>query len=282
MHVIRENRFGDIRAFQFGFGPVGPPIMSVHIYWLDGVLIDTAQSHMQKQVLAALDHRKPERVLLTHHHEDHSGNAAAISRRFGVPVFGHGLTREKMSRSFAIRPYQHLIWGAARPLLVTSLDGAIETRRFRLEPIHTPGHSKDHTVYLETQNGWLFSGDLYLGDRIKFFRSDERIDETIDSLKRVLAHDFASLFCGHRPCPENGKARLQRKLSFLESFCGRVQMLCRQGYPEKAIVRMLDDRQDLRVKWLTLGNASKANMIRSAIRAAASCRDRHPPLPSEA
>lgn len=33
--------------------------------------------------------------------------------------------------------------------------------------------------YLESQHGWLFSGDLYLGERIKFFRSDEKIDQQI-------------------------------------------------------------------------------------------------------
>lgn len=58
---------------------------------------------------------------------------------------------------------------------------------FSFLPIHTPGHSKDHTVFLEPQQGWLFSGDLYLGGRIKYFRVDEnRIMKQL-KLKEVLS-----------------------------------------------------------------------------------------------
>ena len=49
------------------------------------------------------------------------------------------------------------------------------------------GHCRDHTVYLEASAGWLFAGDLYLGERIKYFRGNERIDQQIASLRRVLA-----------------------------------------------------------------------------------------------
>ena len=109
-------------------------------------------------------------------------------------------------------------------------------------PIHTPGHSKDHTVYLEEQHGWLFSGDLYLGDRIKFFRSDERIGEQIASLEKVLTFDFDALFCGHRPRPEGGRAHLERKLDFLGSLHATVSEWVRQGLPERTIVRRLRPR----------------------------------------
>ena len=55
--------------------------------------------------------------------------------------------------------------------------------------------------------GWLFSGDLYLGDRIEFFRTDEKIDQQIQSLQIVLQHGSirhpcyliprAALTCSH-------------------------------------------------------------------------------------
>jgi len=74
------------------------------------------------------------------------------------------------------------------------------------------GWVKDHTVYLEEENGRLFSGDLYLGDHIKYFRSDERLIDQITSLKKILKFDFDALFCAHNPRLENGRARLKNKL----------------------------------------------------------------------
>ena len=206
-----------------------------------------------------------EQVLLTHYHEDHSGNAAAIRRTFSAEVLGHPLTAEKMNGKLNILPYQHLIWGKACQVPVAPLSDCIDTGSYRFMPVHTPGHSKDHTVYLETRNGWLFSGDLYLGDRIKYFRSDENFRDQIDSLKIVLTLDFSALFCRHNPIPKGGKARLAAKLAFMEDFYGRVMDLNRKGLTESDIIARLDLKQDRLVKWVTLGNACFANMVRSVL-----------------
>lgn len=254
-----------------GFGPVGPPLMSVFFYRIGRLLVDTGQKNMRHQVLDGLAGCWPETVLLTHHHEDHSGNAAAIAQR-GARVLAHRLTAQKMAHPFAIRPYQHLVWGKAAPLTVTPAGPSIEDGRFSLTPIHTPGHSKDHTVYLEANRGWLFSGDLYLGDRIKFFRADEDITGQIASLKHVLTLDFDALFCAHRPAATHGKKRIAAKLSFLESILSQVRHLVDMGCGPAEIVSRMANGQDRKVCWITLGNVSHANMIRSALRAAGSIR----------
>ncbi len=194
MKICRKKKFGPVTAYQLGYSPIGPPLMSVHLYVLDTVLIDTAQRHMRTEVIGMLKDHVIERILLTHYHEDHSGNAAEIHRMFSAEVLGHSLTAEKMNGGLNILPYQHLVWGKAGQVKVTPLPDCIDTGCYRFIPVHTPGHSKDHTVYLETRNGWLFSGDLYLGDRIKYFRSDEKFSDQIDSLKIVLTLDFNALF----------------------------------------------------------------------------------------
>jgi glyoxylase-like metal-dependent hydrolase (beta-lactamase superfamily II) len=235
------------------------------MYIVGTAAIDTAQSHMRTEVTGALKDHAIDRILLTHYHEDHSGNAARISRTFSAEVLGHPATAEKMNGKLNIPPYQHLLWGKAEQVNVSCLPVAIDTGRFRFISIHTPGHSKDHTVYLETQNGWLFSGDLYLGDRIKYFRSDEKFGHQLDSLKTVLSLDFEALFCGHHPIPTGGKARLAAKLAFLEDFYGSVTDLNRKGLTESEIITRLDLKQDRLVKWVTVGNACFANMVRSAL-----------------
>jgi hypothetical protein len=90
--------------------------------------------------------------------------------------------------------------------------------------------------------------------------------DQIRSLRRVLTYDFEALFCAHRPVAKNGKARLQSKLGFLEELYGRVQSLKQRGESLSAIIRLLDTGQDRLVKFITLGDASFANMIRSAFR----------------
>jgi glyoxylase-like metal-dependent hydrolase (beta-lactamase superfamily II) len=266
MKICRKKKFGPVTAYQLGYSPIGPPLMSVHMYVVDTVVIDTALRHMRAEVIGLLkDHAAIERILLTHYHEDHSGNAAEIRRTFSAEVLGHPLTADKMNGTLNIRPYQHLVWGKAGQVPVTPLSGCIDTGCYRFMPVHAPGHSKDHTVYLETQNGWLFSGDLYLGDRIKYFRSDEKFSDQLDSLKTVLSLDFNALFCGHHPIPKGGKARLAAKLAFLEDFYGQVMDLNRNGLSESEIIARLDLKQDRLVKWVTLGNACFANMVRSVL-----------------
>jgi len=265
MNTVKTDHFKKVEMIRLGYGPIGPPLMSVFLYVVDGVLIDTGQHHMAGAVEGLLKKKNLKLILLTHHHEDHSGNASLISQLHQIPVFGHPLTAEKLKTGFSIRLYQHIVWGKASPVKVAALPEVVETDRFTFTPVHTPGHSKDHTVFLEKKHGWLFSGDLYIGERIKFFRPDERFCDQIASLKKVLQLDFDALLCGHNPILKNGKAKIKSKLQFMEDIYGNIQMLMEKGLTEKAIVQELDPRNDRRVKWVTMGDASFANMVRSAI-----------------
>jgi len=264
MNQVKIEQFGEIEAIKLGYGPIGPPFMSVYLYTVDGLVIDTGQRHMQKSVIDLLDKKKLQQVLLTHHHEDHSGNASAICKQHHIEACGHPLTVKKMATGFRILPYQRFIWGRSENIRLSTLGPAVESNRYKLLPVHTPGHSKDHTVFLEETNGWLFSGDLYLGQRIKYFRADEKIIDQIGSLKKVLKLDFDALFCAHNPCPQNGKSKLKQKLQFLEDIFGRVQKLKENGLSKKEVFNRLDPKTDRSIKLMTMGNVCFANMLASA------------------
>jgi glyoxylase-like metal-dependent hydrolase (beta-lactamase superfamily II) len=264
MNIVETQQFGEVEAIKLGYGPIGPPFMSVYLYILDGPVIDTGQRNMQKSVIDLLGEKELHQVLLTHHHEDHSGNASAICRQHHIEAYGHPVGVEKMTTGFKILPYQRLIWGRAERTRLLPLGPAVESNQYNLVPVHTPGHSKDHTVFREQNNGWLFSGDLYLGPKIKFFRSDENIIEQIESLKKVLKIDFDALFCAHNPCPQNGKSKLKQKLQFLEDIVGQIQELKAAGITRSAIYQQVDPGIDRWVKLMTMGNVSFVNMLRSA------------------
>ena len=74
MNIVETQQFGDVEAIKLGYGPIGRPFMSVYFYVLDGMVIDTGQRNMQKSAIALLGDKKLDRILLTHHHEDHCGN----------------------------------------------------------------------------------------------------------------------------------------------------------------------------------------------------------------
>ena len=267
MRYCKTYQFdGGIRAIRLGWSLAGPPLMMVYCYILNDMMIDTGQSHMQNEVLKIARQNGVRKVFLTHHHEDHSGNAAAIHKSLGADVYGHGLTAEKLKAPYPILPYQKYIWGKSTPLDVKEFPDNPLTSLGRIVPVFTPGHAKDHTVFFLPERGILFSGDLYLADRIKFFRSDEDMGTQIESLKTVAGLYFDTLLCAHNPKPAKGGNHIRSKLEFLENLYGAIISLYEKGLPEKQIFKQLKLREAYLTKYMCFGNVSMRNGVRSAIR----------------
>ncbi len=267
MRVCRSYKFEHgIRGFKLGWSLAGPPLMTVYCYTFDQVMIDTGQSHMGKEALDIARTNRVGKIFLTHHHEDHSGNGAMIHKNLGIPVFGHSLTGEKLKTPYRILPYQKYVWGKTTPLPVTSILGPVETGLGRMETLHTPGHARDHVVYFLPEKGVVFSGDLYLGDRIRYFRADEDMGTQIASLKKIVALDFETLLCSHNPRQQNGRQYLQNKLDFLENLYGNIITAWKTGVTEREIFRILRLKEDYFTKYFCFGNVSMLNGVKSAVR----------------
>ncbi|MFO7837946.1 MAG: MBL fold metallo-hydrolase [Desulfosalsimonadaceae bacterium] len=265
MKIEKQKSFGPVRAWELGWSPVGQPIMTVHIYIVGRVMIDTGQSHMRKAVLGIAREHGVEAVLLTHCHEDHAGNAAALAKRLNIPVYAHSKTCRKMQKPGRISPYQHLVWGASDPLQAFVLSDCFVKNGLRLQPVFTPGHSMDHTAFLEPRQGWLFSGDLYLAPRIRRFRDDENIALQIRSLRKILEYEFDSLFCAHQPAATKGRRRITAKLRFMENFYSRVAELANKGLDAKTIMKRLHLKETRWIQFMSLGSISMKNMVQSVI-----------------
>ncbi len=267
MKIFSVTEYGAVKCVEVGYSPFGRPLMTTRFYLSDDILFDTGLSHCRQEIISWLAGRAISRIYLTHHHEDHSGNAAAIKHILKVPVYGNAITAEKLTKLLPIFPYQRLIWGQMTPLNVdVNNHDYVESDNYRFQVIHTPGHSRDHTVYLESNNGWLISGDLFLSERIKYFRADEILKDQITSLEKILKLDFETLFCAHNPKLEDGKRHLAKKLDFLKSLVEQVEIYWLKGLNARQIMKEIGIREEKLIWLMCTGNVKAEHMVNSAIK----------------
>jgi glyoxylase-like metal-dependent hydrolase (beta-lactamase superfamily II) len=255
-----------VQGIRLGFSPVRwVEPFTVCLYYVDGLLVDTAQRHMQREVGGLVEKLDVRQIFLTHHHEDHTGNARYLHDKLRVPVYASELTAQRVGASFRILPYEQFWFGRIEPCShVQPMPGVIHTERYRFEPIHTPGHCEDHYLLHEPDQGWLLAGDFYIG-KLKVFRRGEDIGQHIESARKVLALDFDAIFCAHNPVFRNGKKFLQEKLGYLEALYSNVAVLYHKGLSEQEIQKSLSMKEATLLKWLTCCDVSVRNIISSVI-----------------
>ncbi|MGQ7793597.1 MBL fold metallo-hydrolase [Faunimonas sp. B44] len=128
-------------------------------------------------VLAAVS-AKVTRILLTHGHADHVGNAPALRAATGAPIYSHATVLAAAPADFTLADADTVAGFTA---------------------VHTPGHAPDHVCYAR-EDGLLFSGDHVMawcstvvgpphGDMAAY----------LDSLRRLLARPENLYLPGHGP-----------------------------------------------------------------------------------
>ena len=267
MKIIQPFQHETVRGLRLGYSPLRwvQPV-TVCLYRVDGLLVDTGQRTMQREVGQWLDTDDIQQIFLTHYHEDHTGNARFLRDRSGVPVYAGDGTAQRVAHAFSILPYEHFWFGkikACPGVLPTS--GRIATERHTFEVIPTPGHSDDHHILYEPRQGWVFGGDLYIG-KLKVFRRNEDIRQHIESARKVLLLDFEVLFCAHNPVFTNGKEALRAKLDYLETIYDKVAELHQTGRSMSEIQAELNMKEARLLKWLTFRDVSVRNIIESVVK----------------
>ena len=267
MQYLKYRKFADVELFRFGYALIGKPWFNVYCFIFDKVLIDTAQAHCKEKVRATFKEKPIERILLTHFHEDHSGNVAILAVEHQAEVFAHSITQEKIKKGFDLYPYERVLFGYVKPYQshIHNFPDIIETPHHQLLPIYTPGHSDDHTVFLEPNKGWLFSGDLFVGIKIRVFRKGEKFWRQIESFKKVLEYDFDMLFCGHHPRLKDGKQQLQAKLQYFEDFGGNARNFHRKGLSVPEIMQAMQLSENHLMRILLSNDVSVRNMVEAAL-----------------
>lgn len=238
------------------------------IYRLGDTIIDTGPTREWRTVRRFLNERNVRQALLTHYHEDHSGNCGHVQDCFNSVIHSHVNNHQKIASGFKLNLTSKWIFGdisfadsRSYPDELPLEDG------LRLKALHMPGHSDDMTTLYEPNRGWLFSGDLYVASQVRYAHAEENVNQQIESLQAAVTLDFDTLFCAHRGHIENGKAVLQKKLDFLVSLREQVQHRAQQGWSIRAISRELLGREDP-VAWFSGFEMSKRNLVRACLKPA--------------
>jgi glyoxylase-like metal-dependent hydrolase (beta-lactamase superfamily II) len=245
---------------------LGIPIYKVNAFFVDGLLIDTGFTFGQNRLMKLLDTLHPKIVVNTHHHEDHTGNNFSIRQKYGLQPLAHPKTSFYLKNPSQWLPwYRRLVWGCPPPSEAGKLNSKIQTKNFIFLVIPTPGHSDDHVCFFEPNEGWLFSGDLFLSEQMKYLREEENVFSIMDSLKKMAALHPKKMYCSFNGLIDRPMEAIQKKIEYLENLQTGVEAGFRQGHSPLEIQRRLLGRGD-RMGFFTAGEISKKNLIHAFIR----------------
>ncbi len=264
---IKLKQEGPVSLIRMTSRFMGLPLFRVYAFFVNGLLIDTGFTNCRFGFLKLCE-RLPSlhTIVNTHHHEDHTGNNFWLRRRYGLLPLAHPKTSSYLRVPDQwVKIYRRFIWGTPPPSETGEVDSEIRTSRFRFLVIPTPGHSDDHICLYEPNEGWLFSGDLFIKERLKYLREDEDIHSVIDSLKKVAGLRPKKMFCSFSGLIDHPEESLQRKISNLEALQHRIEEGLKQGLSPQEVRRRILGRGD-QFKWITQGQISKQNLINAFIR----------------
>ncbi|CAN5770016.1 MBL fold metallo-hydrolase [soil metagenome] len=184
--------------------PTLPPAAHTNLYLVGPengpvAVVDPGSPYPDQQaVLDEVLGRVPiDLILLTHHHCDHIGGAAALAARWGVPIAAHAATARR-------------------------LDGIVEVTRLiadgdnvhGLTAVHTPGHAEGHLCFEHAAAGATIAGDMVAGiGTILIDPSEGHMALYLRSLELLLARPAMALLPAHGPTIPDGHAKLREYLA---------------------------------------------------------------------
>jgi glyoxylase-like metal-dependent hydrolase (beta-lactamase superfamily II) len=264
--MIRFDSFGNIKKFVMARTLAGRGLYFTAAYWVDGLMVDTGCAYTVDELLKALNGTPVNCIVNTHSHEDHVAANAALQAKYGAEILSHPAAVPVLAapEKQRLRPYQLVMWGRPTPSTSAPIGDIVESDHHRFEVIYTPGHSSDHISLYEPEQGWLFTGDLYIGGRDRALRADYNIWQIIESLKKLTLLDVEAIFPGSGTIREKPEQEIRDKITYLEDMGAQVLELYRKGWGRRKI-RLKLFGPEMAIAYYTLGHFSGRNLVRSYI-----------------
>lgn len=262
--MLKITEYQDVVQFR-----LGPELMGQVAYWcaaylVDGLLVDAGCASCADEFTAALQERRVDLVVNTHHHEDHTGANARLAAERGVRLLAPAASLELIQNGFKLYPYQQMIWWPSPSSRPEPLGHTVSTPRHTYQVIPTPGHSQDHVILWEPDTGRAFTGDLFIAENPKTCRTDEVMSQTLPSLRRLRDLGPKVMFTGLGQIVEDATAVLERTIAYLEECRERFREMSARGLTPEQIVEQVYGRES-GLKELTQGQMSYENFVSSLL-----------------
>jgi glyoxylase-like metal-dependent hydrolase (beta-lactamase superfamily II) len=182
--------------------PTLPPAAQTNVYLVGPpagpiAVVDPGSPYPDQQAILdrVLEVLPPAVVLLTHHHGDHVGGAAALAERWSVPIAAHGATARRLAGRV---PVTQIVEDGE------TVHGATA--------IGTPGHAEGHLCF--AVGDAIVAGDMVAGlGTILIDPSEGDMAVYLASLERLLARPQMMLLPAHGPAIADGHGKLRDYLS---------------------------------------------------------------------
>lgn len=135
-------------------------------------------------------------ILVTHTHSDHSPLAHPFAERVGFPP----ILAARPPRTVTAATGEEGADDGFRPDVELTGGERVSGPGWTLEAVPTPGHASNHMAFALLEENALFPGDHIMGwSTSVVVPPDGDMDAYLDSLERVLARDFDTLWPTHGP-----------------------------------------------------------------------------------
>lgn len=257
--MLRVERYGDVERLLLTHWRSRLVGYQVSAYVTRGSLVDSGFPAAGPTLARWLRESRPAGVLVTHHHEDHAGNLP-LAAALGFPLAAPEETLAWARAPERIGFYRRFTWGTPVPLDRPAGDYEPEG----LELIATPGHSPDHHVVWDAERETLFSGDLFVGVKVRVARRDEDPREHVRQLRRVAALRPRRMFDAHRGLVDDPAAALLAKADWMEETIGRIDRRAEEGADARAIAREVFGREDA-AWWFSAGDYGRRSLVEAVL-----------------
>ncbi len=265
--MIRIENHGPLTKFQLARTIWGKGLYFTACYRVDGIMVDTGCAHTVKELLREMENQRVDLIINTHSHEDHIAGNAALQRMHGARILAHPLALPILSKPKArqlLRPYQRVMWGYPDASHGEPIGETLVHGNLHFAVLHTPGHSEDHICLFESNHGWLFTGDAFIGGKDRALRADYDIWQIMASLRKMAALDASTAFTGSGSVKGNPTREIREKISYLEETGERVWKLYEKGWSYSRIRKEIFGKE-IALNYFTLGHFSGRNLVRSYV-----------------